>query len=142
MTSWLGRKAGLSHLISPVQTTIREALDKKNHPHEKVLQCCWSAKGRMPVPSPESRKPVVPSCFLSDYRLYLSNCINSGVRWIYILTQYKSVLDRHIQSGWNFLRCYGRIYKVIPAQQRIHETSIRVLQTPYFRISYPAGGTT
>ncbi len=34
----------------------------------------------------------------------LSNCVNSGIRRISVLTQYKShSLDRHIQSGWGFL---------------------------------------
>lgn len=54
----------------------------------------------------------------------LSNCINSGVRRIAVLTQYKAhSLIRHIQQGWNFLRGeLGEYVELIPAQQRI-ETS-------------------
>ncbi len=51
-------------------------------------------------------KPAVP--FGGDFRLFdfpLSNCINSGIRKIAVLTQYKSdSLIRHIQQGWGFLR--------------------------------------
>src|SRR3989449_7410687 len=50
-------------------------------------------------------KPAVP--FGRLYRIIdftLSNCINSGLRRVYVLTQYKArSLDRHIGAGWNFL---------------------------------------
>ena len=50
-------------------------------------------------------KPAVP--FGGLYRIIdftLSNCINSGLRRILVLTQYKAVsLDRHIDQGWRFL---------------------------------------
>ena len=50
-------------------------------------------------------KPAVP--FGGLYRIIdftLSNCINSGLRRVLVLTQYKSrSLDRHIRAGWNFL---------------------------------------
>ena len=50
-------------------------------------------------------KPAVP--FGGHYRIIdftLSNCINSELRHILILTQYKArSLERHIQRGWNFL---------------------------------------
>ncbi len=70
-------------------------------------------------------KPAVP--FGGIYRIIdftLSNCINSGVRHIYALTQYKSIsLHRHIQLGWsNILSAQlGEFIEVIPAQQRIDE---------------------
>ena len=48
-------------------------------------------------------KPSVP--FGGIYRIIdftLSNCLNSGIRKIYLLTQYKSIsLNRHISFGWN-----------------------------------------
>ena len=51
-------------------------------------------------------KPAVP--FGGIYRIVdftLSNCLNSGLRRIYVLTQYKSIsLDRHIRRGWTILR--------------------------------------
>ncbi len=67
-------------------------------------------------------KPAIP--FGGKYRTIdfaLSNCINSDVRKIGVLTQYKShSLINHIQRGWNFLRAeLGEFIEVIPAQQRV-----------------------
>jgi len=53
----------------------------------------------------------------------LSNCLNSGVRRIGVLTQYKShSLLRHLQRGWSFLRNeFNEFIDLLPAQQRMHE---------------------
>jgi glucose-1-phosphate adenylyltransferase len=69
-------------------------------------------------------KPAVP--FGAIYRIIdftLSNCLNSEIRRIYALTQYKSTsLHRHIQIGWNILSApLGEFVEAIPAQQRIDE---------------------
>jgi glucose-1-phosphate adenylyltransferase len=69
-------------------------------------------------------KPAVP--FGGLYRIIdftLSNCINSGLRRILVLTQYKArSLDRHLAAGWNFLsRAVGEYVEVLPPQQRIDE---------------------
>jgi glucose-1-phosphate adenylyltransferase len=69
-------------------------------------------------------KPAVP--FGGIYRIIdfaLSNCINSELRKILVLTQYKAVsLSRHIDMGWKFLcRELGEYIEVIPPQQRIAE---------------------
>jgi glucose-1-phosphate adenylyltransferase len=69
-------------------------------------------------------KPAVP--FGAIYRIIdftLSNCLHSGLRRIYALTQYKSTsLNRHIQLGWNILSApLGEFIEAIPAQQRIDE---------------------
>jgi len=69
-------------------------------------------------------KPAVP--FGGGYRIIdftLSNCINSGLRRILILTQYKAAsLDRHINLGWRFLcRELNEFIDVLPPQQRIDE---------------------
>ena len=69
-------------------------------------------------------KPAVP--FGGIYRIVdftLSNCINSGIRRIYVLVQYKSMsLARHIRMGWNVLNSeVGEFIDVLPAQQRIDE---------------------
>src|SRR5512136_60141 len=69
-------------------------------------------------------KPAVP--FGGIYRIVdftLSNCINSDIRHIYALTQYKSTsLHRHIQLGWSILASpLGEFIEVIPAQQRIDD---------------------
>ena len=70
-------------------------------------------------------KPAVP--FGGIYRIIdftLSNCINSELRKILVLTQYKATsLNRHIDQGWNFLcRELDEYIEVIPPQQRIAET--------------------
>ena len=70
-------------------------------------------------------KPAVP--FAGKFRIIdfpLSNCINSGIRRIGLLTQYKAhSLILHAQRGWSFLRGeFGEFVEVLPAQQRIHET--------------------
>jgi glucose-1-phosphate adenylyltransferase len=53
----------------------------------------------------------------------LSNCINSGIRRMGVLTQYKShSLLRHLQRGWNFLRGEAdEFIDLLPAQQRVNE---------------------
>lgn len=67
-------------------------------------------------------KPAVP--FGGKFRIIdfpLSNCMNSGIRRIGVLTQYKShSLIQHIQKGWSFLRGeFGEFLELLPAQQRI-----------------------
>jgi len=69
-------------------------------------------------------KPAVP--FGGMYRIIdftLSNCINSGLRQILVLTQFKAMsLDRHIRQGWSFLSGQlGEYVDVVPPQQRLHE---------------------
>ncbi len=71
-------------------------------------------------------KPAVP--FGGKFRIVdfpLSNCINSGIRRIGVLTQYKAhSLILHIQKGWGFLRGeFGEFVELWPAQQRIAETA-------------------
>lgn len=70
-------------------------------------------------------KPAVP--FGGKFRIIdfpLSNCINSGIGQVGVITQYKShSLMRHIQRGWGSLRGeLGEFVELLPAQQRI-ETS-------------------
>lgn len=70
-------------------------------------------------------KPAVP--FGGLYRIIdfaLSNCLNSGLRKMLVLTQYKAMsLDRHINLGWRhfFCRELGEFIDVVPPQQRIDE---------------------
>ncbi|MBI3280932.1 MAG: glucose-1-phosphate adenylyltransferase [Acidobacteria bacterium] len=69
-------------------------------------------------------KPAVS--FGGSYRLIdftLSNCINSDIRRIFILTQYKSLqLARHIREGWFLLAGeLGEFIEVIPPMKRVHE---------------------
>lgn len=70
-------------------------------------------------------KPAVP--FGGKFRIIdfpLSNCVNSGVRRIGVVTQYKSQsLIRHIQHGWSFLDGrFKEFVELLPAQQRTTET--------------------
>ncbi len=55
----------------------------------------------------------------------LSNCLNSGMRRIGVITQYKShSLLRHMQRGWSFLRNeMNEFVDLLPAQQRVDEES-------------------
>jgi len=69
-------------------------------------------------------KPAVP--FGGNFRIIdftLSNCINSGIRRIGVLTQYKAYsLIRHVQRGWGFLRGeFGEFVELLPPQQWIGE---------------------
>jgi len=69
----------------------------------------------------ERAKPAVP--FAGKYRIIdftLSNCANSGLKRIYVLTQYKSfALDRHMKLGWNiFSSPLGECLYTIPPQFR------------------------
>ena len=71
-------------------------------------------------------KPATP--FGGKYRIIdfpLSNCINSGIRRVCVLTQYKAhSLIKHIQRGWGFLRGeFGEFVELLPAQQRLNEES-------------------
>jgi glucose-1-phosphate adenylyltransferase len=66
-------------------------------------------------------KPATP--FGGKFRIIdfaLSNCVNSGIRQISVLTQYKAhSLIQHIQRGWGYLRGeFGEFVELIPAQQR------------------------
>ncbi len=68
-------------------------------------------------------KPAVP--FGGHYRIVdftLSNIVNSGLRRILVMTQYKSlVLHRHLREGWNiFGRELGEYLEILPPMKRIH----------------------
>ena len=72
----------------------------------------------------ERAKPAV--FFGGPYRIIdftLSNCINSGLRRIFIATQYKSLsLNRHIRMGWNVVsEELGEFIEILPPQKRVGE---------------------
>ncbi len=70
-------------------------------------------------------KPAVP--FGGIYRIIdfvLSNCLNSGMKKMLVLTQYKATsLDRHVDLAWKsyFCREMGEFINIVPPQQRIDE---------------------
>lgn len=69
-------------------------------------------------------KPAVT--FGGIYRIIdvtLSNCINSDLRRVYILTQYKALsLNRHLREGWSFMaREMGEFIEILPPMKRVSE---------------------
>ena len=62
-------------------------------------------------------KPAVP--FGGVYRIIdvtLSNCLNSDLRRVFVLTQYKALsLNRHVRRGWSSLMGHGRFHRSAPA---------------------------
>src|ERR1700739_842043 len=72
----------------------------------------------------DTAKPAVPfggAYLIIDFTL--SNCINSDVRRIFILTQYKSLeLIRHVRDGWNILSPeMGEYIEMLHTMKRVHD---------------------
>ena len=94
----------------------------------------------------DTAKPAVP--FGGAYRIIdftLSNCINSDLRRIFILTQYKSLdLIRHVRDGWSILSPeLGEYIEIIPAMRQTGEgwyqgTADAVFQNTQSILSEPA----
>lgn len=105
-----------------------------------ALILCGGKGERLSPLTRDRAKPAVP--FAGIYRLIdftLSNCINSGLRKIAVLTQYKSAsLERHLRMGWNiFSEEVGDFIIPLPPQKRVHEdwyrgTADAVYQNIYF----------
>jgi glucose-1-phosphate adenylyltransferase len=94
--------------------------------HDVLTVVLAGGKGERLEPLTRDRaKPAVP--FGGAYRIIdftLSNCVNSGLRKIMVLTQYKAMsLERHLNLGWRgyFCRELGEFLDVVPPQQRIDE---------------------
>ena len=94
--------------------------------HDKILTMILAGgQGERLYPLTKDRaKPAVP--FGGIYRIIdftLSNCLNSGLRKIVVLTQYKSFsLDKHLRLGWNiFNNELNEYIEQIPPQQRISD---------------------
>ena len=94
--------------------------------HDQILTIILAGgQGERLYPLTKDRaKPAVP--FGGIYRIIdftLSNCLNSGLRKIVVLTQYKSFsLDKHLRLGWNILNNELNEYiEQIPPQQRISD---------------------
>jgi len=70
-------------------------------------------------------KPATP--FGGKFRIIdfpLSNCVNSGIRQVFVLTQYKAhSLIQHVHRGWGYLRGeLGEFIQIVPAQQQVDES--------------------
>ena len=94
--------------------------------YDKILTIILAGgQGERLYPLTKDRaKPAVP--FGGIYRIIdftLSNCLNSGLRKIVVLTQYKSFsLDKHLRLGWNiFNNELNEYVEQIPPQQRISD---------------------
>ncbi len=98
-----------------------ELLSKKT-----LTMVLCGGKGERLYPLTRDRaKPSVP--FLGAYRIIdfsLSNALNSGLRRIALLTQYKSLsLDRHILNGWNIFHAESGDYIIsLSAQGRVSDS--------------------
>ena len=77
--------------------------------------------------APLTRDRAKPAVYFGGpYRIIdfvLSNCINSGLRRVYIATQYKSLsLNRHIRQGWSIVsEELGEFVEILPPQKRVGE---------------------
>jgi glucose-1-phosphate adenylyltransferase len=89
-----------------------------------VIVLAGGAGERLYPLTKERAKPAV--FFGGPYRIIdftLSNCLNSGMRRIFIVTQYKSLsLNRHIRMGWNVVaEELGEFIEILPPQKRVGE---------------------
>lgn len=89
-----------------------------------VMVLCGGKGERLYPLTRDRAKPSVP--FLGAYRIIdfsLSNALNSGLRKIALVTQYKSLsLERHIYNGWNIFHAESGDYIMsIPAQGRVSD---------------------
>ena len=89
-----------------------------------VILLAGGAGERLYPLTKDRAKPAV--YFGGPYRIIdftLSNCINSGLRRIFIATQYKSLsLNRHIRMGWNVVsEELGEFIEILPPQKRVGE---------------------
>ncbi|MGC9199725.1 MAG: glucose-1-phosphate adenylyltransferase [Acidobacteriaceae bacterium] len=88
-------------------------------------------------------KPAVP--FAGQYRIIditLSNCINSDLRQVYILTQYKALsLNRHIREGWGAVVAteLGEFIEILPPMQRVSKSWYQGTADAVFQNIYSIG---
>ncbi len=113
----------------PPGSAAASAQDRLSQPHMLVrrtiaLVLAGGRGSRLKQLTDRRAKPAV--YFGGKFRIIdfaLSNCINSGIRRIGVITQYKShSLLRHLQRGWSFLRAeLNEMVDLLPAQQRVDE---------------------
>ena len=92
-------------------------------------------KRLMPLTA-DRAKPAVP--FAGHYRLIdfaISNLINSSLRQIVVLTQYKShSLDRHVSQMWRLSGMLNAYVASVPAQQRLVRDGLPVPLMQFFKV--------
>jgi glucose-1-phosphate adenylyltransferase len=112
-----------------LDTTHNSQHDRMMQPHMLVrrtiaLVLAGGRGSRLKQLTDKRAKPAV--YFGGKFRIIdfaLSNCVNSGIRRMGVITQYKShSLLRHLQRGWSFLRAeLNEMVDLLPAQQRLDE---------------------
>ncbi len=113
-----------------MQAERAHASHKKNQPSHQLMRrtvaliLAGGRGSRLKQLTNGRAKPAV--YFGGKFRIIdftLSNCLNSGIRRMAVLTQYKShSLMRHLQRGWSFLRAeLNEMVDLLPAQQRAGE---------------------
>lgn len=115
------------------------------HPEVRDTLVCLLAGGageRLLPLTRDRAKPAVP--FGGIYRiidLTLSNCINSDLRRIFVLTQYKALsLNRHIREGWTILSSeLGEFINVLPPMKRVGEEWYKGTADAIFQNLYSVG---
>jgi len=115
--------------VNLLDTTHNNPHDRMMQPHMLVrrtiaLVLAGGRGSRLKQLTDKRAKPAV--YFGGKFRIIdfaLSNCVNSGIRRIGVITQYKShSLLRHLQRGWSFLRAeLNEMVDLLPAQQRLDE---------------------
>jgi glucose-1-phosphate adenylyltransferase len=99
--------------------------DEEYEKYAGCSACRWCRGTAFPL-TRDRAKPAVP--FAGQYRIIditLSNCINSDLRHVYILTQYKALsLNRHIREGWGPVVAneLGEFIEILPPMQRVSKS--------------------
>jgi glucose-1-phosphate adenylyltransferase len=117
-------KGVLSRFKSPRHQFAAQVALEVGAMHDTLALVLAGGRGERLDPLTRDRaKPAVP--FGGAYRIIdftLSNCLNSGLRKILLVTQFKSMsLDRHVNLGWRrfFCREMDEFLDIVPPQQRI-----------------------
>ena len=93
--------------------------------HDTLVCLLAGGAGERLFPLTRDRaKPAVP--FGGIYRIVditLSNCVNSDLRRIFVITQYKALsLNRHLREGWSIMGTeLGEFVQVLPPMKRVSE---------------------
>ncbi len=117
------RSARAPHPTAPAATP-RQADLAHLMQHVYALVLAGGRGSRLYQLTDRRAKPAVPFAGkLNIIDFALSNCVNSGIRRIGVLTQYKAQsLIRHIERGWGFLQSsLGEFIDIVPAQQQLGE---------------------
>lgn len=111
--------------------------------HETLVCLLAGGAGERLFPLTRDRaKPAVP--FGGIYRIIdlpLSNCLNSDLRRIFVLTQYKALsLNRHIREGWTMLPAeLGEFVQILPPMMRVGEYWYRGTADAIYQNLYSIG---